>query len=127
LRFCAEPRAYQAGQIIFRIGDLGDELFLIRAGIVRIMLQLEGGRRYNLTAFGRGDFFGDMAFLDNDPRSADAIAVVSTEVFAVSRARFDEVVRQHPNAGARVFALLSRALAVRLRYANNELRAAHEA
>ena len=91
------------------------------------MLQLEGGRRYNLTAFGRGDFFGDMAFLDNDTRSADAIAVVPTEVFAISRARFDEIVRRHPDVGIRVFALLSKALAIRLRYANNELRAAHDA
>jgi len=73
------------------------------------------------------DFFGDMAFLDNDPRSADAIAVVPVEVFAISRARFDEVVSQHPHVGVRVFALLSKALAVRLRYANNELRAAQEA
>jgi len=126
LRGCAEQRKYQAGETIFQMGDLGDELFLVRAGIVRIMLRLEGGRHYNLTAFGRGDFFGDMAFLDNDPRSADAIAVVPTEVFAISRARFDEVVRHHPVAGVQVFALLSKALAVRLRYANNELQAAQE-
>ena len=89
LRICAEPRTHQAGETIFKMGDGGDELFLIRKGGVRIMLQLEGGRRYSLTAFGRGDFFGDMAFLDNDTRSADAIAVVPTEVFAISRARFD--------------------------------------
>ena len=109
------------------MGDAGDELFLIRKGVVRIVLQLEGGRKYNLTAFGSGDFFGDMAFLDNDPRSADAIAVGPVEVFVISRARFDEVVKEHPHVGVRVFALLSKALAVRLRYANNELRAAQEA
>src|SRR5207244_11502533 len=124
---CAEPRSYAAGETIFHMGDDGDELFLIRNGIVRIVLQLEGGRRYNLTAFGRGDFFGDMAFLDNDKRSADAVAVVPADVFVISRARFDEVVWQHPHVGVRVFALLSKALAIRLRYANNELRAAHEA
>jgi SulP family sulfate permease len=127
LRGCAEPRAFTVGETIFRMGDSGDELFLIRKGVVRIVLQLEGGRRYNLTAFGSGDFFGDMAFLDNDPRSADAIAVGPVEVFVISRVRFDEVVKEHPYVGVRVFALLSKALAVRLRYANNELRAAQEA
>ena len=68
-----------------------------------------------------------MAFLDKDLRSADAVAVVPTEVFAISRARVDEVVRHHPEVGVRIFARLSTALALRLRYANNELRAAHEA
>jgi sulfate permease, SulP family len=124
---CTEERAYDAGQTIFRMGDSGDELFLIRRGTVRIVLQLEGGRRYNLTAFGRGDFFGDMAFLDNDKRSADAVAVLPAEVFVISRSRFDDIVKRHPHVGVRVFALLSKALAIRLRYANNELRAAHEA
>ena len=127
LRACAELRTHKAGETIFRAGDRGDELFLIRKGIIRIVLQLESGRRYNLTTFARGDFFGDMAFLDKDLRSADAVAVVPTEVFAISRARVDEVVRQHPEVGVRIFARLSTALALRLRYANNELRAAHEA
>jgi SulP family sulfate permease len=124
---CADLRAHKAGETIFRTGDTGDELFLIRKGIVRIVLQLENGRRYNLTTFARGDFFGDMAFLDAEPRSADAVAVVHTEVFAISRLRVNEVVRQHPEVGVRIFARLSMALALRLRYANNELRAAHEA
>lgn len=127
LQECVEARTCEAGEVVFRGGDIGDELFLIRSGVVRIVLQLDGDRRYNLTAFGRGDFFGDMAFLDNDVRSADAIAVVRTELFSISRARFDGIVERHPYVGTRVFALLSKALAIRLRYANNELRAAHDA
>ncbi|HLH32647.1 MAG TPA: cyclic nucleotide-binding domain-containing protein, partial [Terriglobia bacterium] len=124
---CSIRRSYAAGEPIFSTGDCGDELFLIRKGLVRISLQLADGRHYNLTTFARGDFFGDMAFLDQDKRSADAIAVVPTEVFVISRQRFDEIARELPEMGTTVFAVLARALSVRLRYADSELRGLQEA
>jgi SulP family sulfate permease len=127
LRLCAEERAYEAGQTIFRAGDAGDELFLIRRGRVRIVVATEAGRPLCLAIFGRGNFFGDMAFLDRGARSADALAIDRAELYAISRARFDEMSRAHPLVGVKVFARLARALAVRLRYTDNELRALQDA
>ena len=126
LRKCLTRVSYAAGDCIFKMGDSGDELFLIRRGIVRITLPLDGGRHYNVTTFARGDFFGDMAFLDSGQRSADARTAAPTEVFTISRARFDEVVQKDARAGGEVFAALARALAIRLRYADSELRAIQE-
>jgi sulfate permease, SulP family len=105
------------------MGEAGDELLLIRKGLVRISLPLNAGHRYNVTTFAQGDFFGDMAFLDKGARSADAVAEVPTQLFVISRRRFDEVVQDKPLIGNRLFAGLARALAIRLRYADSELRA----
>ena len=64
LEACMEKRTYKAGEKIFSQGDAGDELFLIRRGAVRIVLPLGNKQSHHLATFGRGDFFGEMAFLD---------------------------------------------------------------
>jgi SulP family sulfate permease len=127
LKSCVIERSFAAGQTIFKRGDQGDELFLIRRGVVRILLPLEAGKYHNLAAFGRGNFFGDMAFLDRGTRSADAVADTDTDLFVISRAKFDEMSKAHPLAGVKMFARLARALAIRLRYTDAELRALQEA
>jgi sulfate permease, SulP family len=126
LRACVVERTVEAGQAIFKRGDAGGELFLIRRGAVRILLPLEDGGHLTLAAFGRGNFFGDMSFLDGSMRSADAVAERATDLFVISRARFNEVVYTHPLVGVKVFARLARALAVRLRYTDAELRGLSE-
>ncbi len=127
LRPCARELSYAPGQTIFSRGDVSDDLFLVRRGAVRVFLPMDHSRHLNLATFGRGSFFGDMAFLDRGVRSADAVAVTATEVYAISRARFNETARQHPLLGVKVFARLARALAIRLRQTDNELRALQEA
>lgn len=124
---CAVERSVPAGQLIFRTGDAGDDIFLIRCGIVRIVLPLKNGGHHNLAAFGRGHFFGEIAFLDHHTRSADAVATTTVELFVISRARFDEVTRNYPLADIKMFARLARALAIRLRRTDAELRAIYEA
>jgi sulfate permease, SulP family len=126
LASCVMERSFAPGQIIFKGGDTGDELFLIRRGVVRIVLPLGGGSHHNLAAFGPGDFLGEMAFLDRGTRSADAMATSVTDLFVISRARFDEVSNQHPIIGVKLFARLARALALRLRHTDGELRALYE-
>jgi SulP family sulfate permease len=123
LREAVEERAVAAGAPIFHHGDDGDELFLIRRGTVDIRMPLEGGRTHHLATFSRGSFFGDMAFLDRGKRSADAVAAADTDLFVLSRQRFDTLSRRQPATGAMLFARLARILAVRLRQTDQELRA----
>lgn len=127
LRGCVQERSFAAGETLFRYGDAGAELHLIRRGSVRISLSLATGKHLGLATYGRGHFFGDMAFLDRRSRSADAIAVTNTDLYVISRDRFDEVVRVHPLIGIKVFARLARTLADRLRHTDAELRALQEA
>jgi SulP family sulfate permease len=126
LQACVEQRSYQPGETIFRRGDSGDELMIIRLGMVRIVLPLANGKHYNLAIFGRGSFFGDMGFLDPGARSADAVAVTRTNLYVLSRRQFNQVVQAHPLVGVKMFARLARVLAIRLRHTDNELRALHD-
>lgn len=123
---CVEKRSYQSGETIFRKGEPGDELYLIRRGVVHILLPLEGGRNFNLATFARGNFFGDMSFLEQTVRSADAVAAAPTDLFSISRSNFDRLAQGHPEFRADIFVRLAHALAVRLRYTTNELRALQE-
>ncbi len=127
LASCVEERSYEPGQKVFKHGDDGDEIFLIRRGTVRIVMPLAGGRQHHLVTFGRGDFFGDMAFIDHAAvRSADAVACAPTDLYVILRTRFDKVAVDHPFMDKKVFWRLSRALAIRLRQTDAELRALEE-
>lgn len=122
-----EERSVKAGEAVFRRGDAGDEVFLIRRGRVEILLPLGGGRHHHVATFSRQSFFGDLAFLDHGIRSADAVAAKETDLFVLSRARFDALSRSHPSLGAVFFARLARILAHRLRQTDAELQALEEA
>ena len=121
LRQCVEERIVHAGEAIFSVGDSGDEIFLIRRGIVRILLPLKGGKYHHLATFSRGDYFGEMAFLDCKQRSANAIAKTECELYVLSRKKFNIRVYDNAVLGARVFARLASALSLRLRQTDSEL------
>ena len=123
LEACMETRSCRAGERIFVRGDGGDEIYLIRRGAVRIMLPLDGARGRHLATFGRGGFFGEMAFLDRNPRSADAIAFTDCDLYVLSRQRFDALVEHHKLLGLNLMEGLARLLAARLRHADAELNA----
>jgi SulP family sulfate permease len=127
LEACVVERGCDAGEPIFRQGDTGDEIFLVRRGRVRIALRLGNGLELHLATFGRADAFGEIAFLDLGVRSADAVALTPAELFVLSRERFNALVEQHPRLGMHFFEALARSLAIRLRQADTEIRVLGEA
>jgi SulP family sulfate permease len=127
LRACVQERSVAAGTLAFHSGETSADLYLIRRGGVRVLVTLDSGKPLCLATFGRGHFFGDMAFLDHSPRSANALATVDTDLYVISRDRFDEVVRAQPLVGIKIFARLARVLASRLRHTDAELRALQDA
>jgi len=116
-------RSVAAGEKVCSRGDTGDELFLIQRGRVQVLLPLEGGKVHHLATLGSGDYFGDLAFLDREPRTADVVAAVPTDLYVLSRQRFDELVRRNPAMGGRVFEQLAYAISKRLRATDVELQA----
>jgi SulP family sulfate permease len=126
LEACTERRSYKAGENIFRHGDDGGELFLIRSGSVRIILPLDKTHVHHLATFSRGDFFGEMSFLDGAARSADAVAFTDVELFILPRARFDSIADEHKKLAMNLLEGLARALANRLRHTDVELRVLQE-
>ncbi|MDP2268910.1 MAG: SulP family inorganic anion transporter, partial [Deltaproteobacteria bacterium] len=126
LAACMGELSLAPGERAFPRGSAGDEIFLIRRGSVRILLPLEGGKYHHLATIGRGDFFGEISFLDRGRRSADVEAKVATDLYVLSRSRFNEQSRSDPVLGVQVFARLASAIAERLRQADAELRALEE-
>ncbi|MBI2602489.1 MAG: SLC26A/SulP transporter family protein [Deltaproteobacteria bacterium] len=119
---CAHSLSVPAGNPVFKRGDEGDEIYFIRSGSVRILLPLEKGKIHHLATFSRGDFFGEMAFLDRGVRSADAIAKTDCELYKLSRDEFNVHARANAVLGVRVFSRLAHAVSLRLRQADGELR-----
>jgi len=77
-----------AQKVLFRAGDVGDAMYLIERGKVRISVQATDGRELTLTELGRGDFFGEMALLDGQPRSANATVSEESRLAVLSREHF---------------------------------------
>ncbi|MRR51788.1 MAG: cyclic nucleotide-binding domain-containing protein [Rhodocyclaceae bacterium] len=113
--------SFAAGTKIFARGDTGDELYLVRKGTVRFMLPINGNQAKHLSTCGRGAFFGELAFLDGDARSADAIALTDVELFVLSRKTFDAFAEEHKKLAAQLFEGLASVLTDRLRRINGEL------
>ena len=122
LQTCIKEVSYKTGEKIFSQGDEGDEVFLIRRGVVRVLLPLKGGKHHHLATFSRGDYFGEMAFLDKEQRSADALAKTDCELYILSRTEFNKQVYKDAVLGVKIFARLALAVSQRLRQANIELR-----
>ncbi|WP_244562136.1 Crp/Fnr family transcriptional regulator [Bradyrhizobium lablabi] len=104
-----DARPVKAGGVIFREGDEAHELFVIKSGEVRIQI----GNR-TITELTADCVFGEMALIDNEPRSATAIAITDVELVAVSEKQFLFLVSQTPYFALKVM----RVLAQRLRATN---------
>ena len=103
---------------LFRAGDEGKAMYLIERGKVRISVRATDGHEMTLTELGRGDFFGEMALLDGQRRSADAIVSEDARLAVLSREHFLSFVRSNPNVALEMLT----ALANRLRHTDELLR-----
>src|SRR5437016_8395886 len=108
----------KAGAFLFRAGDEGNAMYLIERGKVRICVHTVDGREVTLTEFDRGDFFGEMALLDGQRRSADARVAEDARLAVLSRDHFLSFMRSNPNVALEMLT----ALANRLRQTDELLR-----
>jgi signal transduction histidine kinase len=92
----AESRSYKAGRNVFQEGDSGDGIYIIVEGKILISCLVGQDQRRVLSQLGPGDFFGEMAVLDNQPRSATATAEVDTRVQFISREHLLRVLEKSP-------------------------------
>jgi SulP family sulfate permease len=112
---------------VFHKGDSDDRIYFIRKGIIKIQLPLPGNMTLVLATVGKGDFFGDMAFLDKETRSADAIAdSEEVQLYCFSRTQFDEIAKNHPEIAGVFFEKLAHTISLRMRQSLIELSAVQE-
>jgi CRP/FNR family cyclic AMP-dependent transcriptional regulator len=115
-RVCTR-RHYPKDTVVFFENEEGDFFFMIIEGRVKVTILGDDGREVILTVLGPGDFFGEMALLDNEPRSASAIAAEETQLLCLHRTDFQNVLADNR-------ALLTsfiKVLTARLRKANQQI------
>jgi CRP/FNR family transcriptional regulator, cyclic AMP receptor protein len=82
--------------VIVRQGDLGNDLFILLAGLVKITVATESGSNTALAVRSRGDLIGEFALIDGSPRNATAIAIGEVSALRVSHVAFGRVVKEYP-------------------------------
>lgn len=93
---------YPKQNIVFYEGDPGNFLCIVLSGKVRIVLMGESGKQVLLTTICKGQYFGVLSLLDEDPRSATAITLEKTVIFQLNREAFRELIHRHPEVGMKV-------------------------
>jgi signal transduction histidine kinase len=96
LREASVEREFPANHTIFHEGDPGDGIYIVSEGGVQISVVVGQGERRVLTRAGVGDFFGEMAVLDGDPRSASATTDQPTKVFFIVREKLLKLIESSP-------------------------------
>jgi len=109
-------RDFPTGAVVFEEGDPGSRMYVILSGSVRIQKQV-GPRTLTLALLGPGEAFGEMALLEDAPRSAAAVVEQSARILEIDEAAFEDLVRNNGEVALR----LLRRLSARLRESNRQI------
>ena len=112
---------YASGTRLFQYGDPGDKLYIILEGKVRISREVGGMGEEALAVLGPGEVFGEMALLDESPRSAGALAHERCRLLVITKDAFDDLLFLHKDLAYEVLWSCVRMLAARLRETNDKL------
>jgi CRP/FNR family transcriptional regulator, cyclic AMP receptor protein len=113
----ADVREFHRDEVIFAMNEPADGLYVIANGRVKVCVSSSQGKELILATLGAGQFFGEMALLDNEPRSASVVAQLPTSAYRIRRAEFDRLLDSHPGIGRK----LLKELSMRLRRANAQM------
>jgi nucleotide-binding universal stress UspA family protein len=106
----ARIRTYQRGEFIVREGELATGCFIIASGQVEVLRGEGSVHPMILATLGAGEFFGEMAVIDDHPRSASVRALEATECVAIGRMEFLEVLQRRPQLAVQMLPILVRRL-----------------
>ena len=107
---CLSEQHYTKGEVIFNEGDIGDEMYIVADGQVDILLNLESGEPLHLATVEAGSYFGEMAVLDRDPRSAAAKVTEDARLFVLKGEQLKELIYVMPEIAFTIFRVLSERL-----------------
>lgn len=104
------------GTVLFQEGDHGEEMYIIQSGKVKISKRIRGVEK-TLATLEKGEFFGEMAILNDKPRSAAAETIEDCEMLVIDRKTFDALIRGNAEIAVRFI----KRLADRLRETNDQM------
>jgi CRP-like cAMP-binding protein len=90
-RHSTDFESYPAGQVIFKVGEPGDKMYAVKGGEVEIII---GDKVIEMA--GPGDVLGEMALIDEGPRSATAVAISDCQLVPIDKKSFTRLVHSHP-------------------------------
>ena len=111
-------RVYEPNEYIFYQGDPGIGLYIVREGSIVITQAVEDGKALELAKLHRGDFFGELALLDDEVRSGSAIALEPTSIAVIFKPDLDEFIERYPKVGIKILRGISTIISTRLRRLN---------
>jgi CRP-like cAMP-binding protein len=117
----ANRREVPGGTALFVEGSSGDEMYVLLTGKVRISKRLPGVGEEALAILEPGDYFGEMAMVDDSPRSADALAHTSCAVAVIKREELEQLMFIDKDLAYVLLWTLVRTLSVRLREMNEKI------
>jgi SulP family sulfate permease len=121
LTSCVTQQHIPASTCIFKANSPGEELMFIASGQIKITLSIGKNTIVHLATLGRGQFFGEMSFLDRQVHSADVYAQTDVELLIMTRTDFDRISASNPTLTAQVMQSIAIAIATRLRHTNSDL------
>jgi CRP/FNR family cyclic AMP-dependent transcriptional regulator len=117
VRAVSTEKTYPKNAVVLTEGEMGDSLFMIQSGKVKVFIGDEDGREIILKILGPGDFFGEMSMIDKQPRSASVTTIEASTFLVLSHAAFERCVEQAP----RIANMVMRVLAQRVREADRKI------
>ena len=112
-------KRFPEGQVLFHEGDKGEDMYIIQSGRVAIKKKVDGGGETTLAVLEKGDFFGEMAILERQPRSASAAMLEDGDLIVISGEIFGDMIKSNPEIAVRML----RKQSIRLRETNRQLEA----
>jgi len=104
------PRPYAKDEVIYLRGDPGTAFYVIASGKVKIALTSPDGKELILRRLGPGGFHGELALLDDEPRSADAVATDAGVLLVLQRDAFRQFLSEHPDIATKLLGTVSQYL-----------------
>ncbi len=114
-------RNYIKGEYIFYQDDPGIGMYIIREGTVEIKRAFENKETLSLALLNKGDFFGELALIDGEKRSASAIAVDDSKLAVIFKPDLDEFVDKFPKTGTKILQGINQVVIARLRKLNEDI------
>jgi len=117
LRALAAEKRYPKNAVVLTEGEMGDSLYMIESGKVKVFIGDQEGREMILKILAPGDFFGEMSMIDKQPRSASITTLEPSVFLVLSHAAFEKCVEKIP----RIANMVLRVLAQRVREADKKI------
>ncbi len=107
IRAVASEKTYPKNAVVLTEGEMGDSLYMIQSGKVKVFIGDEEGREIILKILGPGAFFGEMSMIDKQPRSASVTTIEGSTFQVLTHAAFEKCVEQEPRIGNMVMQILA--------------------